>query len=430
MQDKTPKHCDVLIAGGGLAGACLACALDAYTPPQKPWHVVVVDAAPAPTHTDQYGDDAPTTAISANTARALDAFGVWDVLRPHAAPIASVHVRYEHRTARQREPLVLNAHDAYAGNARTPESRFYIKDKEALGAVVETHRLLDALVSHANRSERVLWRSATQVEDVSTLAGGGFEVMLSDARVSTDLLAIADGPNSNLRQRLGIDANYRDYQRSALLLNMSARGIPNDTAYELFLEHGSMAVLPIPPTSVDTATDHSRVLVVRVAPDADIQSMCNMSDSELSEDLSATLNIAQARLFEPSARRTRPLKMVWAKEQYRRGALLVGDAAHGLHPIAAQGFNLSVGDIQSMASILRHARTGGKKLGDISVLAHYARTRTRAQNVARLLSDGLASFFANTSPLPGLLGGAGLSCLRYIAPLRRYFIRQATASYR
>jgi ubiquinone biosynthesis UbiH/UbiF/VisC/COQ6 family hydroxylase len=383
---------------------------------------MVVDGKPVPVDMDHTDDDPPTTALSAASVRMLQSMGAWESLVSCAAPILSIYTRKLGAKQGASVPLKIDAGDAYAGMPNTPEARFQLNEQDALGAVVATPRLVAALIARAKSNGHVDWHAPAQVENVAPTRGKGYMAQLSHDRIQADLLVIADGPHSALRKQIGIDAERLDYGRSALLVNMNTQGLAAGAAHELFLKDGSMALLPI-----FAADGSERALIVRVGAHDAIEHMQKMSDEDLSETLSDTLGISGVRLYHPGTRRVRPLSMIWAKEQYRRGVVLIGDAAHGLHPIAAQGFNLSAGDISCLTGVLRDAAIAGRPLGSVSVLAHYMRERERAQAKARLLSDGLARFLTADHPLTSGLGELGFSVLRYAGPLRRYFIRRAMA---
>lgn len=410
-------HCDVLIAGGGLAGACFACALRHYEPPDKPWNVVVVDnKKPLGTH-PSFGRDLPTTALSASSIGILRTLGVWEHISAHAAPIKTVVVRHA------RPPVsecVLRANAlTTARSARTAPTSHAPDTAQVLGAVVDTPRLLVAMMACLDATD-TRWHAPASIGRVCARDTGGFSAQVGEALWHSDLLAVADGPHSSLRQQLGIATQDVAYGTSALLLNISTEGIAPDTAYEIFLEQGSLALLPIP-----SPDETARALLVRVAPTDAIDALMNASEASLLKHMSEALAVRGARLYAPSERRSRPLKMVRAQEQYRRGMVLVGDAAHSLHPIAAQGFNLTARDIDCLARMLCTARVRGEMTDSATVLARYVRTRMLDQKLASVLSDGLSRFFEWPHPLGKAASSVGFAALRHIAPLRRRFVRHA-----
>lgn len=364
--------CDILISGGGPAGAALALALA-----DGRRRIVVVEPRAEPPQ-----GDARATALAEGSVRLLDALGAWDALAADAVPIRRVEVS-------QR---------GHFGRARIDAAE---EGVAALGHVVAYDALARVLAAKAAAAPSVEWLAPAAVTAARgepgamavTLAEPGPEgEPLGEHRAR--LAIAADGTDSPLRRALAIETRVHDYRQTALLAAIECGDDPH-TAHERFTDDGPLAVLP--------AGGRRRTLIWSVPPEraATLQSLAL-------DDLAAAIaerlgrGLAPVRLTRPPA--TWPLRMVEARYSLGYRACLVGNAARTLHPVAAQGFNLALRDVCDLAAALVDADDPGDEVLHEGWLQRRAADQWRT----RSFTDGLARHFAEGGAAPAPLRAGAL----------------------
>jgi 2-octaprenyl-6-methoxyphenol hydroxylase len=383
--------CDVLIAGGGMVGASLAVALAGL-----PLRVTLVEAIPAGSP-GQQSFDSRTTALSRSSRHILGTLGIWPAVAESAAPIRRIHVSERGRLG----TTVIDA-DEEGG--------------EALGYVLE-NRLLGAALWHAfGDSSNVTVRSPALVTGVVDSAGV-LDVRVEQGGASTTirtrLLVIADGARSPLREGLGIAARTRPYEQKAIVGNVAVvdsdrfQG-PNQspdqgsgtTAYERFTPDGPLALLP---------AGGGRYVFVLTRRAAAAEAVAALPDSAFLELLQREFGFRLGRFQRVGARTCYPLELVEADTVTAHRVAIVGNAAHGLHPVAGQGYNLGLRDVAALAEVLAEEARQSSRAPDpgrAPLLAHYAAWRRPDQRKVVAFTDGLVRLFGQTGL--GTLRGLGL----------------------
>lgn len=395
----------IVIVGGGMVGASLACALAQV--PGEPLEVTLVerfplalDAAAAP---KQPGFDARCTALSLSSVAFFESIGVWAGVRAHAAPIRRIHVSDRGRFGATRMD---------AGEEALP----------ALGYVIENHWLGRALHAALRDCRGLTVRAPAQVGALEPRAGG-MRVQFDGAEPAIDctLAVIADGARSALAARLGIGSESQDYGQRAVIANVSHREPHAGRAFERFTADGPLAMLPLP-----DAEGRSRSAVVWVMPPAQAAEVLALDDTAFLQRLQARFGYRLGRLLRAGARSDYPLTLTRATEQVRSGVVLLGNAAHALHPVAGQGFNLSVRDVACLAGVLLAAREEGESIGALAVLRRFADAQQQDQFHTIGFSDALPRIFTS-GLLPLVLArDAGLVGLELIPAARGWLARRAT----
>lgn len=364
--------CDILISGGGPAGAALALALA-----DGERRIVVVEPRAEPPR-----GDARATALAEGSVRLLDALGAWDALAADAVPIRRVEVSQRGHFGRTRI-------DADGEGV------------DALGQVVAYDALARVLAERAARAPGVEWLAPAAVTGargeagamVVELAEPGPEGAALDARRAR-LAVAADGTDSALRRALAIETREHDYRQTALLAAIECGGDAH-TAYERFTDDGPLAVLP--------AGGRRRTLIWSVPPERAAVLQASATDA-LAAAIAERLGrgLAPVRLLRPPA--AWPLRMVEARHTTGYRACLVGNAARTLHPVAAQGFNLALRDVCDLAATLAEVEDPGDEAAHEAWLQRRAADQWRTRN----FTDGLARYFAESGVAPGPLRAGAL----------------------
>jgi 2-octaprenyl-6-methoxyphenol hydroxylase len=381
------ETCDVLIVGGGLVGASLAIALD------RSGSSVALAESATPRVDAQPSYDERNLALARASVNALGALGVW----PHLGspmPIRKIHI------SRQGE----------FGAVRL-DAREHALD--AFGAIVPARELGNALLRRLDACDGLRRFAPATVKTIEVDASGATaHLQTSDGErtIRARLLVGADGTNSFVRDALGIGVDRFDYEQTAFVLTVTTER-PIDSAYERFTATGPTALLPL---------GERRGGVVLTVPTSDAARVADLDDAGFLDLLHARFGWRLGRFSRPGKRVSYPLHRVCAQRLVSTRAVLVGNAAQTLHPIAAQGFNLGLRDALTLAERVQRADDPGSA----SLLADYAEARRADRDGTLAMSDGLARWTRDESLPLKLARSFGMIALDRIAPLQGMLIER------
>ncbi|HBS77731.1 MAG: 2-octaprenyl-6-methoxyphenyl hydroxylase [Pseudomonas sp.] len=379
------------IVGGGLVGASLALALQ-HGAKERGWTVELIEPF-EPGHDYQPSYDARSTALSYGTRLIYQRLGVWDQIAERAEPITDIHVSDRGRAGVTRLD---------AASQQVP----------ALGYVVENawigHCLWQAL-----DDDVVTRRCPAEVERMRAVPGG-YRLTLTDGQtLDCDLAVLADGGRSGLREHLGIEVKQSPYGQTALIANVTPGTPHGGRAFERFTDEGPMALLPLP---------DNRCALVWTRPERDAARLAAAPEAEFLEELQQAFGYRLGGFQQVGARHLYPLVLIEAEEQVRSGLVVLGNAAHSLHPIAGQGYNLSLRDTEALAVALLRSSA---PLGDLSVLQGYHQQQRSDQRLTVGFSDQLTQLFGESERLSVAGRNLGLLGLDLLPPAKAWFARQA-----
>ncbi|MEP5765748.1 MAG: 2-octaprenyl-6-methoxyphenyl hydroxylase [Halieaceae bacterium] len=409
-----PAHQDVVIAGGGMVGISLALSLRQRLPVGT--RILLVESFPLPAADDSTAAFSPSfdsrsTALSYASCLIYQQLGIWPDLEPGACPISSIHVSEQGRFG----STLMQASD-YSW--------------PALGYVVENAWLGQILVQALHRSD-IETLSPARVSDALAIDSGMLLTLDDGDQLQASLLVVADGADSALRQALGIEAREQHYEQHALIANIGHASAHQGCAYERFTEQGPLAMLPLLPTA-DSAGRSALVWSLAPALAAELQ---ECPEREFLQRLQQEFGYRLGRLQRLGQRHSYPLSLVQAEEQARSGVVVMGNAAHSLHPVAGQGFNLALRDVARLAELLAQAVAAGRAPGELSVLQAYCEQQAQDQERTTVFSDRLPGLFMQRDPALALLRDIGLFALDLSPALKRQFVRHtagvaASSEYR
>ncbi len=379
------------IVGGGLVGASLALALQQGAK-ARGWNIALIEPfEPGSEYQPSY--DARSTALSYGTRLIYQRLGVWERIAERAEPITQIHVSDRGRAGATR----LDASD---------------QQVPALGYVVENawigHCLWQAL------DDEVLTRHCpAEVEQMQAVAAGYRLTLTTGQVLDCDLAVLADGGRSALREQLGIAIKTTPYDQSALIANVTPGKPHGGQAFERFTDDGPMALLPL---------QDNRCALVWTRPEEDAARLAALPEAAFLDELQQAFGYRLGGFQQVGARHLYPLMLIEAEEQVRSGLVVLGNAAHSLHPIAGQGYNLSLRDTEALAAALL---SSSAKLGDIGVLQAYHRQQRTDQWLTVGFSDRLTRLFAGSALLSVAGRNLGLLGLDLLPPAKAWFARQA-----
>jgi 2-octaprenyl-6-methoxyphenol hydroxylase len=379
---------DLAIVGGGLVGASLAIAL---APSGK--RVALIEAAAPPKSQPNW--DERCIALNVASRRIYEHLGLWPALRAEAEPITATHI---------------------SERGRFGVTRFSAEEvgEEALGWNVPVRHL-----------GAVLWSKLGELPNFTLICPGKVDsvvvegdsarlgVIPSEARdlVQARLIVACDGAQSAIRTALGIGAQERDYQQVAIVGAVRAERPHQGVAYERFLPGGPLAIIPKP---------DGRCGVIWTVPAEAAPTMLAWSDAEFLAELQTAFGMRLGRFLEVGKRNGHPLSRVMSDALTAPRVIFAGNAAQSLHPVAAQGFNLGLRDVATVAELAG----GAEDPGASELLDEYARRRAAERETVAGFTDGLVRIFSNS--IPGLAEARhwGLLALDLLPPLKRAVMRQ------
>jgi 2-octaprenyl-6-methoxyphenol hydroxylase len=387
---------DILIVGGGLNGPALALALAGGG-----LSVTIIDALPLETlKGDKF--DGRAYALALATRRMLAALGLWDALELNSQPI-----------------LNIIASDGRPGEGAAPYSLHFDHreiEEGPMGHMLEDRylrrTLLTALAAHPDittiNERSVVAQSTDETKATVTLDSG--------ETLSARLLIGCDGRDSGTARRAGINRTGWGYGQTGLVAAIAHEKPHNGIAHQFFMPSGPLGILPLPGNrcSIVWAESSERAAAVNALPEAEYLAELRPAFGDFLGDI---------RL--EGARFSYPLKLTVANSFIADRLALVGDAAHGMHPLAGQGLNMGLRDVAALSEVLILARRRGEDIASLLVLARYQQWRRFDTTAMALATDGINRLFSNDNPLLRATRDLGLGLVNSWPSLRRGLIRQA-----
>lgn len=385
---------DVIIVGGGLVGASLACALAA-----GPTRVALIEAIPYGAPAQPSYDDR-TVALSYASKLIFSALEVWPHIEADSiAPIHAIHISDRGR---------LGTAHLDRGDVGT-DALGYVVNARALGAALIARlktKLNVTLIAPATLSGLAI---ETNVATVTLLESGPARTL------SAKLIVGADGAQSRVRELLAIPAHQRDYGQTAIVTTITPERPHEHIAYERFTASGPLALLP---------RNGGRCAAVWSVPPTTAKALMQLPDAEFLTQLNEAFGARLGNFTRLGKRQSYPLILTKVDRHHQGRAVLIGNAAHSLHPVAGQGFNLGLRDVALLAEMVLDALRAGHDIGAANLLQRYVDLRRRDTQATTAFTDGLARLFSNTRA--PLVFGRNLSLLAVdmVPAMKRALLRR------
>ena len=388
---------DITIVGGGMVGISLALLLAA----QQRWKILVVESRVISVENAmEYSAsfDARSTALSWSSRSIFQNMGIWHKIEQHAQAISSIHVSDRGHFGLTR----LKAEEAGV---------------DALGYVVENSWLGSVLIQQAKQADIRVKDDAKIISIVPKAESMQLTIETEGQQqlINSKLLVVADGADSTCAKKLGISQQRKAYGHSAIIANISLQQAHNKVAYERFTDQGPMALLPL----TDFENDH-RCALVWTQPSEQADGLMASDDSEFLSQLQARFGDRLGKFKRVGERVCYPLALTTSEEQVRRRLVVVGNAAHSLHPVAGQGFNLSLRDLDCLAQCLAN-QPQQTDVGELEPLLGYQKQRENDQRNTLIFTDNLTKLFGLSSSAVALGRNSGLLMMDLVPTLRNQF---------
>lgn len=387
---------DIAVIGGGLNGTALALALV-----QIGLDVCVIDPHPVKLLKDA-DFDGRSYALALTSMRLLDGIGLWNGLMDHAQPMLQIKVT-DGRSGEGPSPLSMQFDHA---EIEEGPMGYMVEDRHLRRALLEAVEAAKGLTRHDNR--RVIAQAAS---------GAGITLTLDNGKTLHTRLAVgADGRGSGTASRAGIKRIGWSYGQTALVCAIN-HALPHDgIAHQFFMPPGPLAILPL---------TGNRSSIVWSETDANAAAIHALPDEAYLDVLRPRFGSFLGEISLSGARNTYPLGLSLAHQMMAPRVALVGDAAHGVHPIAGQGLNAGMRDIAALAEVLADAHRRGEDFGAETTLMTY-QTWRRFDNVTlALATDSFNRLFSNDNPIIRMARDIGMGAINAMPGLRRGFIREA-----
>lgn len=386
---------DLLILGGGLVGMTLA-----LTAAKKGISSHVVDRAD-PAELTAEGFDGRASAISTASWNLFRNIGLADALEPHACPIASIAV------TDQMKPGRIDF---------TPEPH-----EGSLGRMFANRRLRLALFEAAGNEPLIAWNAKVEVTHRER-GEHGVSATLADGRtLSAALMIAAEGRRSPTRDGAGIAIANWDYRHRAVIAGLSHEKPHDNVAWEIFYPAGPFALLPM----LDDADGTHRSALVWTVDEKDAAGTLKLSDRAFLAELDKRMGVLFGRITGVGPRASFPLGFHHTARITEHRLALVGDSAHGIHPIAGQGLNLGLRDVGALVEVLAEGMRLGLEPGDAQLLARYETWRGLDSFMVALATDGLTRLFGVPGKAASAVRRLGMTGVQRAPLLKRWFMDEA-----
>ena len=395
------RHYDIVIAGGGLCGASLACALIKAGKRILVVESVAFDSDLQPTY------DERTVALTYSSRNVFSALGVWEQIEEGGAqPIHDIHVSNRGGFGQTR----LSCHDA---------------GTESLGYVIPVRNIGRVLLETLDQSEEIEFLCPASVVN-ARVKQAHCEIEIAHGsetlRATAELLVVADGGRSRLADELGYIVNVKAYEQSAVLCIIKTDQPHQGRAYERFLDDGPLALLPhrMGQGAVRGGADGCHFAMVWTTRNTEVSQRLNLDDEGFVDLLQSMFGNRAGSFSEPSPRKSYPLSRIRVDRPALKRSVLLGNAAHTVHPVAGQGFNLGLRDVACLVHLVSES---GLALGSMEMAREYVRLRRQDSRAVEGFTHTLIQIFSNSIAPVSWLRNAGLVAIEHFPPAKRMLIK-------
>jgi len=379
-----------------MVGASLVAALKNYTGENHADKKIAVVEAYEFNSNSQPSFDDRSIALSYGSRRIWESIGIWKKLSPEIEVIKSIHV----------------SDRGHLGATRITHSE---ENVEALGYVVENRVMGKILMREVSALNHVDWYCPATIESLKQNAEQvsiKIKTAQGEKQLQAKLLVAADGVQSQTRKLAGLDVTREDYNQSAIIANIETDQLHKSIAYERFTRSGPIAFLPM---------TENRYSVVWTCEKNDTNRIMQLSDENFIKELQQRFGHRAGNIEKTGERFSYPLAYTEAEQLTKGRVVIIGNAAHALHPVSGQGYNLALRDVAELAEVIIENKDPGHAL----LLAEYHAKRLKDMRRVYRITDSMVKVFSNDNFALEHLRASGLIALNLMSPLRSLMARQS-----
>ncbi|MFW5451689.1 MAG: 2-octaprenyl-6-methoxyphenyl hydroxylase [Methylophagaceae bacterium] len=382
----TKTDFDLIIVGGGMVGASLACALK-----NSDLKIAIIEAFPANSAQQPSYDDR-AIALAYGSQRIFESIGLWTQLASHSTVITDIHV-------------------SDRGHFGVTRLSAQTENVPALGQVITARSMGTVLTQALEKQENIEFICPAKVINLRQHPDHVAVTLDNEREISAELIVAADGANSTIKHLLDLGSLEHNYNQTAITANITPERAHNGRAFERFTDSGPIALLPM---------SDNRCSLVWTVKTGDETEILSLSEQDFLSRLQERFGFRLGKLLKVGQRNSYPLKLVQADQPIQHRVVLIGNAAHSLHPIAGQGFNLGLRDVAALADVLIDNH---EDCGDSRLLHDYKKWRQQDQDNVINNTNTLVMLFSNDNPVLGHLRGAGLTLVDTL-PVAKHWLAQ------
>lgn len=397
MVNTNIQQTDIMIVGAGMVGSLLALAIAKQSPQVK---ITLIDENAEKTEKGAHpGFDARSIALSAGSCQLLEQLGVWSSLVKDAQPIQDIHI-----SDRSHIGIV----DL---ESSTPESPYgFVVELQNVGVVLKRE------LSLYSNIERLFESSLTSISKQQSMI---IAELQNRHYIEAKLCIAADGGNSKTNLLLGIDSISSDYECSAIIANIRSDKAHQNRAYERFTEAGPLALLPL---------SEQRYSLVWSVKNSELEQILKLNEQQFLNKLQDAFGFRAGVFTEVGKRDSYPLKLIKTDKPIKHRSIAIGNAAHLLHPVMGQGFNLGMRDLSVLAAIIADL-DDINQLGDFSMLSRYWSARKDDHHTTINMTDSIVRIFSSND-WPLIVGRTlALQAISILPSLGKPIVKQAKGQF-
>lgn len=393
---------DVVIVGGGIAGSALACALD-----NKNLSVLLLEAnqlieQPGLEYSVS-GFDPRVSALTAASENFLNDLSVWpSIIAQRTGSFNAMHVFDGEGTGK----IEFSAADIH---------------QEHLGHIVENRHIVYALQQRLSFSANVKVLEGVKITHIAASELGYRLECDGSSVIEASLLVGADGANSYVRKSCGFSTREWDYEHNAIVCTVETQSSHQLTAWQSFTQYGPLAFLPL---ASENGKCNFSSIVWSLEPE-EAERILALDDTEMMKVLTHAIEAKCGKVLNVSRRFSFPLRQRHAINYSKQSVVLVGDAAHTIHPLAGQGINLGLKDVKALSEEIIKATQANLSVNDVTILKRYERRR-KGDNLAMMAAmEGFKRLYSRKDLLTKLIRNRGMDQMNALSPLKNRIIKQA-----